>query len=137
MILGKQFPFQSWISLHQTNDTKAKSWSMTFLTMATIVAFSGNLLSRTLCCFSCSQITIAYLVNMSLARMSLGDSPVRPVGVRAPHLVRKDRDVDRVVVALVTSGLDQQHLDVLVLRQPACEDSPSRSSPDYNTSKEI
>ena len=83
------------------------------------------------------QITTTYLVNMSLARMSLGDGSVRPVGVRAPHLVRKYRDVDRVVVALVTSGLDQQHLHVLVLRQPARKDSPSRSSPDYNTSKEI
>ena len=74
---------------------------------------------------------------MSLARMSLGDGPVRPVGVRAPHLVRKDRDIDGIVVALVTAGLDQQHLHVLVLRQPAREDRPGRSSPDYNTSKEI
>ena len=56
---------------------------------------------------------------MSFARMSLWDGPVRPIGVRSPHLVREDRDVDRIVVALITSGLNQQHLHVLVLRQPA------------------
>ena len=71
---------------------------------------------------------------MSFTRMSLGDGSVRPVGVRSPHLVRKDRDVDCIVVALVTSGLDKQNLHVLVLRQPTREDSPGRSSPDYNTS---
>ena len=94
---------------------------------------TGKAKSWTICWLTLPNVTIAYLVYMSLARMSLGNGPVRPVGVRSPHLVRKDRDVDRIVVALVTSGLDEQHLDVLVLRQPAREDSPGRSSPDYNT----
>ena len=54
---------------------------------------------------------------MSLAGVSLGDGSVGPVGVGAPDLVGEDGDVDGVVVALITAGLDQQNLHLLILRE--------------------